>query len=124
MVCLELNEFKKAQEYAEEALKLAQKNNELYYVGISTIVLGRIYAQANISQSDRAEDYILKGIKLLNELKVRIYHSVGNLWLGELYGNTNRREKALEALKAAERGFLETGMDYWLAKTQAALKNL
>jgi tetratricopeptide (TPR) repeat protein len=124
MVYMELNELKKAQEYAEEALRLAQMNNELYYVGISMIVLGRIQAQINISQSDRAEDSIVKGIKILDELKVKIYRAVGNLWLGELYGNTNHREKALESLKVAEGVFLETGMDYWLAKTRAVLKNL
>jgi class 3 adenylate cyclase/tetratricopeptide (TPR) repeat protein len=124
MVSMELNEMEKAQEYAVEALRFAQKNNELYYVGLSMIVLGRIQAQVNISQSERAEESILKGIKILDELKVKIYHSVGDLWLGELYGNTNRREKALEALKTAEGVFLETGMDYWLAKTQVVLKSL
>jgi len=124
MVSMELNEMEKAQEYAVEALRLAQKNNELYYVGISMIVLGRVQAQIDISQSDTAEESILEGLKVLDELKVKIYHAVGKLWLGELYGSTNRREKALEALKTAEGVFLETGMDYWSAKTQAVLKSL
>ena len=124
MVFTELGELKKAQEHVEETLKVAQKNNELYYVGMSMMVRGKLMAQVSISQSDRAEDSILKGMKILDELKIRIYYAVGNLWLGELYRNTNDKGKALKALKAAEDVFRETGMDYWLAKTQAVLEKV
>jgi hypothetical protein len=49
---------------------------------------------------------------------------MGYLFLGEVYVDTGQKDKALETLKKAEGMFKEMGMDYWLVKTQDALKGL
>jgi class 3 adenylate cyclase/tetratricopeptide (TPR) repeat protein len=120
----DLGDLQKAQKYAEDALKLAEKNEELYYVGLSNIVLGRVLAKAGGPQTSKAEDYILQGIKISEILKVKPYIAIGYLCLAELYAYTNRREQAMKSLKIAEEIFRETGMDYWLARIQMALKRM
>ena len=60
----------------------------------------------------------------MEELRLKSYFSQGYLYLGEFYTDIGQKEKAQENLKKAERMFQEMGMDYWLVKTQAALKGL
>jgi class 3 adenylate cyclase/tetratricopeptide (TPR) repeat protein len=124
LVHSDLSDLQKAQEYAEEALRLAQKNEEIYYVGLANIVLGRILAKAGGSQTAKAEDYILQGIKISETLKVKPYIAIGHLCLAELYTYTGRIEKAMKSLKTAEGMFREAGMDYWMARIQTALKRM
>jgi len=118
----DLGEFEKALEYVEEALTLAQKNNELYVAGIAHIVLGRIIARRSPSQTIRAEDSMLRGIQILEDLKIKTLSAIGYLSLAELYAQTNQGEKILKSLKAAEEIFQRTGMDYWLSRAQTGLK--
>lgn len=120
MVYTELDDLKRAQEYAEQAIKVAQNNNELYYMAMAMTLLGRILAKEGVNLS-LGEDMILRGIEIMDNLMVRIYWAVGYLWLGELYGYTHQREKVVEAVKTAESVFSETGMDYWKAKAQMIL---
>jgi class 3 adenylate cyclase/tetratricopeptide (TPR) repeat protein len=122
LVHLESGDLKNAQQRAEEALKLSQKNHEKWDEGLAWILLGRIYGKAEKTQVDRAEEYILQGIKILDELKLKALYAQGYHYLGKLYADTGQQDKALRNLKKAERMFREMGMDYWVAKTQKVLE--
>jgi hypothetical protein len=91
---------------------------------MSRTLLGRVAAKTDPMQIETAEQQILQGISLLEELKLPCFSGYGYLWQGEVYAESGRREEALENLKKAEGMFREMGMDYWLAKAQAALARL
>ena len=109
-----------AHSHAEEALRLAEINHEIYYTGVAMITFGRILGKEGV-QIPEAEDSILKGISIIDELRVKPQVGIGNLILAELYGGTNQFEKAFVSLKKAEAIFQESAMDNWLAKTRSAL---
>jgi len=120
----DLGEYEKALGSIEEALILAQKNNEKGMEGVSRIWLGRILGKTNPTQFDKAEEAILKGINISEELRLKPYYSQGYLYIGELYADIGQKESAHENLKKAEWMFKDMGMDYWLAKTQEVLEKL
>ena len=124
VVDLDSGELKNARNFIEEALNLAQNNNEKMVEGISRMELGRILGKADISQSTEAEKGILEGIRILDELKLKPFCSMGYLFLGELYADIGEAEKALETLKKAQGMFQEMGMDYWLRRTQEVLERV
>jgi len=123
VVELESGNLKKAQQRANEALKIAQKNHQ-HGEGFVWIVLGRILGKTDPPQYDKAEELFLKGIKIFEELKLKLHYAPGYYYLGELYADTGQKDKALETLKRAENMFREMGMDFWLAKTQDVLATL
>ncbi|NIT03899.1 hypothetical protein GTO10_03120 [Candidatus Saccharibacteria bacterium] len=123
VVDLDSGNLKKAQQRANEALKIAQKNHQ-YGEGYVWIVLGRILRKTDHPQNDRAEESFLRGIKIFEELKIKTYYAPGYYYLGELYADIGQKDKALETLRTAEKLFQEMGMDYWLAKTQEILERL
>ena len=123
MVDLDSGDLKKAQQRAEEALQIAQKNHQ-YGEGFVLIVLGRIFGKSDPPQTDNAEESILKGIKILENLKIKLYYAPGYYYLGELYADTGQKDKALETLKNAEGMFREMEMNYWLGKTKEVLTRL
>jgi len=120
----DLGNLEEARSHAERAVKLSQQNNERQWEGLSRFLLGRITGKMDSSQVNEAEDQIQHGIKIFDELKFRPFHSVGRLFLGELYAEAGQREKALENLKKTESMFQDTGMDYWLNRTQEVLARL
>ncbi len=122
LVHLESGDLKNAQQYAEKALKLSQRDNEKWDEGLAWILMGRIYAEVGKSQIDKAEEYILNGIKILNDLKLKPLYSPGYLSLAELYADSGQKDQARENLKKANRLFREMGMNYWLYKAQKVLK--
>lgn len=124
MVHLDSGDLKNARNCVEEALRLAQNNNEKAGEAQSRLSLGTILGKADPSQHGKAEEYILQGIKMFNELQVKPYSSQGYLTLGELYADMGQREKALEYLEKAKGMFWEMRMDYWLCKTQSVLERL
>ncbi len=117
-------EYEKALTAINDALILAQENNEKDFEGLSRIWLGRILAKTDPNQYDRAEESIFKGINILQELRLKPFFSQGYMYLGALYADTGQKDKALETLKKAERMFRKMGMDYWLAKTDEVLEGL
>ena len=123
MVDLDSGDLKKAQQRAEEALQIAQKNHQHGEGGV-LIVLGRIFGKSDPPLTEKAEEFFLRGIKILKELKLKIYYVPGYYYLGELYADTDQKEKAVETLKKAARTFREMEMDYWLEKTQKLLERL
>jgi tetratricopeptide (TPR) repeat protein len=88
------------------------------------IDIGRILAETDSSQIEKAGEYMRLGIALLEKLNIIPHYSQGYLYLGQFYANTGQKEKALENLKNAEEIFQEMGMDYWLAKTKEFLDKL
>jgi tetratricopeptide (TPR) repeat protein len=124
IVLSESSDLKNAQSCIEEALRLAQKNKEKHWEGISKIWLGRILGKADGTLRDRVEEYFSQGTKMLNELRVKPWSAQGSLFLGEFYADTGLREKAMENLKKAEGMFQEMGMNYWLAKAREMLGKL
>jgi class 3 adenylate cyclase/tetratricopeptide (TPR) repeat protein len=121
---INLNDLKSAQKYIAEALNLAKRNIEKHGQGLSLIDFGRILAETDSSQIEKAGEYILLGTALLEKLNIVPHYSQGYLYLGQFYANTGRKEKALENLENAEEMFQEMGMDYWLAKTKEFLDKL
>jgi tetratricopeptide (TPR) repeat protein len=124
MIHLGLGELKSAQNCAEKALDLAQKNHEKCVEGFSWSLMGRILGKKEHPHIDRAEEHILKGIKILEELKLKPFVSIGYFYLGELYADTGNQHQALNHLKKAEEMFREMGMDYWLGKTKEVMDKL
>jgi class 3 adenylate cyclase/tetratricopeptide (TPR) repeat protein len=114
-------DLENAQTAAGQALELALRHNEKATVGRSKLLLGRIRAKADKSQSTEAEEIILEGIRELDELKFRPWSRQGLFYLGELYADTGQKEKAIETLKKAEAEFKDMGIDYWLRKTREVL---
>jgi class 3 adenylate cyclase/tetratricopeptide (TPR) repeat protein len=123
-VHLDSGNVEAAQTCLEEAVKLAQDNNENWVEGISRIYLGRALGKLRISQSSKAEEQTMQGIIILDEGKVKPLSSIGHLFLGDLYVDTGQREKALQTLKKAEAAFQEMGIDYWLRRTQEVLERV
>jgi tetratricopeptide (TPR) repeat protein len=124
MVHLDSGDLKNARSSMEEALRLAQNNNEKMMEGVSRATLGGILGKADTAQGGKAEECILQGIKILDELKLKPWSSQGYLVLGELYTDMGQKERALQTLKEAEYMFREMGMDYWLRRTQSVLERL
>jgi class 3 adenylate cyclase/tetratricopeptide (TPR) repeat protein len=120
----ELGNLELARTYVEQALKLAQKYNEIYYVALSLPVLGRIMAHWGKASVREAEDSVLRGINLLESLKVGPQVGIAQLCLADVYAQTGEGDKILKSLKKAEEIFKELGMDYWLARTTGYLKLL
>ena len=118
-VYCDLGELKKAQECAEEALRLAEKNKEIHLLGTTEIIMGRI--QGRYGDIQQAEASILHGIKTVDSQGMRTFTAIGYLALGELYALTDRKEKGLKVVKEAQTIFEEKGMDYWLEKAKALL---
>jgi class 3 adenylate cyclase/tetratricopeptide (TPR) repeat protein len=124
MANLELGELENAQYYAEQALKLSQEDNNIYWQGTSLNLLGRILGKSDISRCKKAEEYIIQGNRIFDELELKPNASQGYFYLGELYADTGQKEKALETLKKAEGMFKEMGMEYWLHRTQEVLERM
>jgi tetratricopeptide (TPR) repeat protein len=121
---INLDDLKNAKKYIEEALSLAKRNIEKHGQGLSLIDIGRILAETDSLQIEKAGEYMQLGISLLKKLNIIPHYSQGYLYLGQFYANTGQIEKALENLKNAEKMFQEMGMDYWLAKTKEFLDKL
>ena len=124
MIHLDSGDLKTARSHAEQALNLALKNGEKQLESRARMLLGRLMAKEDISQSAKAREHIGEAIKALEERKVLPYSSVGYLYLGELYADMGQREKALEILKKAESAFRKMGMEYHLLRTQKLLERL
>ncbi len=124
VVHTELGNLELAHTYIQQALKLAQKYNEIYYVGLSLPALGRILARWGKASLKEAEDNVLRGINLLNDLMVKPQVGIAYLCLAEVYAQYQQAQKAIKSLKTAESIFRETGMEYWLGRTQQYQKIL
>jgi tetratricopeptide (TPR) repeat protein len=123
-VLCDLGNLSEAKASAEQALKLAQTNNQKFLEGMSGVQLGRVIGKMEGRQFHMAEEYMVNGLKILDELGMKPDHSSGTFFIGELYADAGQKEKGLDNLKKAESMFQEMGMDYWLARTRKLLESL
>ncbi len=65
-----------------------------------------------------------QGVKILKALGTRPDLSMGYLFWGELSAEQGLKEKAMEKLKNAEKGFEEMEVMHWLGETRAVLEKL
>lgn len=121
---INLKDLKSGRKYFEKALSLAERNDEKHVQGLSRIGLGRILANTDASQIEKAGEYIQSGIALLEKISVCPHYSTGYFDLGCLYADIGQKDKAVKTLKKAEKLFQEMGMKYWIAKTQEVLGRL
>lgn len=124
VIYLGLGEFESAQNCAEKALDLAQKNHEKWVEGISWALLGVALGKKEPPEIESAEEYILKSMEIVEELQIKPYISQGFFYLGDLYKDMGRKAEALEHLKKAEGMFKEMGMEYWLNRTKEVLERV
>jgi tetratricopeptide (TPR) repeat protein len=124
MVLLELGDFEESLRYAEKALDLSKRNNEIRYEGLSKIWIGRILGSENKAQYYRGEHSILQGLKILKRLRLKPAIAQGHFILGELYTHSGKQSKARKSLRKASEMFKEMKMTNWLAKSKEALASL
>jgi class 3 adenylate cyclase/tetratricopeptide (TPR) repeat protein len=120
----DMGDWTSARTYIDEALTLAQSNNERHLEGIARYSRGRLLGKTDKSQYSEAEECIIQGISIPDELKMKPWSAIGVLYLGELHADAGHMERALETLKKGEAEFRRMGMDYWLARTQKVLEKL
>jgi tetratricopeptide (TPR) repeat protein len=121
-VLCDLGNLSDAKSNAEQALNLAQTNNQKFLEGMSGVQLGRVIGKMEERQFHMAEEYMMNGLKILDALGMKPDLSSGTFFIGELYADGGQKEKALENLSKAERMFEHMGMDYWLARTRKAVE--
>jgi class 3 adenylate cyclase/tetratricopeptide (TPR) repeat protein len=124
VIHFDLGNLELAHTYIQQALKLAQRYNEVYYVALALPMLGRILVRLDTTRLKEAQDHVLRGIQLLDDLKVRPQVGIAHLCLADVYAHANESRNALQSLKRAEAIFTDTDMEYWLAKTRGFLKML
>jgi len=121
---LELGNMETAHTHVREAIRLAEKNDERYYLALSLPVLGRILGHTGRASFKEAADIVLKGIRLLDELKVIQQVAIAHLCLADVYAGAYEMENAVESLRRAEGIFADAQSEYWLERTRGFLKLL
>jgi tetratricopeptide (TPR) repeat protein len=124
LVSQAMGNLPEARRSFEQALKVAQENNQKHFEGHARIYLGRLIIEEDTSQIALAAETILKGLKMVQDLQMKPLQAMGHLYLGETYAVAGQKEKALSSLKKAHQMCQEMGMDYFLARTEKALKAL
>jgi len=124
MVSQALGNLPEARSSLEDAVKVAQDNNQKHFESHAKMYLGRLLVEEDISQISVAEQTILDGLKIGEDLHLKPFQAYGHLCLGEAYAISGLRDKALASLKKAHQMCQEMGMDYYLARTEKALEKL
>jgi tetratricopeptide (TPR) repeat protein len=108
----------------EESLSLAETYGQMFAQGTASMYLGRTRSQGKLGASNEARKSILRGMNIFHRLHLEPFYTQGLLFLGEHYASVGDKKNALRNLKKAEGLFTQMGMDYWLKKTQEALRTL
>jgi class 3 adenylate cyclase/tetratricopeptide (TPR) repeat protein len=117
-ICYERGELDRALDCAAEGIKLARKMDEMYVLGMSMIMRGKVLAAMDGLGNPAAENLLKQGLDLLENLKVRPFSAVGYLSLAEFYKDRKREAKAAHHLKVARAILQELGMEYWLKRAE------
>ncbi len=120
-VLCDKGELVQARTHIDEAIRTARKLDEVYYIGLSYVTLGRILARTGTAEAAQAEDFMNRGIKILLDLKIEPQVGIGYLCMAEMYGLGGEFPKAFRALQDAAAIFRDTGMTQWLAKCELAM---
>jgi class 3 adenylate cyclase/tetratricopeptide (TPR) repeat protein len=121
---LALGDLPEARRHIEEAVRVAQENNQKHYEGQARVCLGRLLIEEDASRAGAAEQTILEGLKMAEDLQLRPFQALGHLFLGEAYAIAGQKEQALASLNKARLMCQKMGMDYYLARTEKALAGL
>ncbi|OPX97531.1 MAG: Adenylate cyclase 2 [Syntrophorhabdus sp. PtaB.Bin006] len=117
-VYCDLGNREKARSCVDEALRLAEMNHEIYYVGLANVTLGQILGKEGLKVHE-AEEAIRRGIGILEDLRVEPQVGIGHLRLAELLATLNKSEQASASFRKAETIFEKMNMNNWLAKSEA-----
>ncbi len=121
---LESGDRENARNCAEKALEMLPKGPGGFQEGFVRFISGSLVGETDTSRFAEGEECVLHGMKILDEAKTKPYYAYGCLYLGELYAHAGHKEKALSSLRRAWEMMQDMGMDYWLARTEKALKAL
>ena len=117
-------QLEEALSVAGQALALAQNRKERGHEAWVLRLLGEIHAHRDPPEADVAEEYYHEALALAEELGMRPLVAHCHLGLGALIGRTGDCGKARKHLMTAATMCREMGMDFWLAKAEAALEGI
>ncbi|UCH48672.1 MAG: AAA family ATPase [Betaproteobacteria bacterium] len=115
--------FAEAREQAEQAIALAHELHQRGWEAESLKTLGDSRAQAGVELGQASEDY-RRALGLATELGMRPLEAHCHLGLGKLHADASKLTEAKEHLSAAIALYQEMGMQFWLDKADAAVKEL
>ena len=118
MACLSARRIDEARSHAREALafsrRLGARGDEAHALRLAGDV-------AAAGGAEDADGYYREALALAGQLGMRPLVTHCHLGLGTLAGRTGDGGKAREHLTTAAATYREMGMDFWLAKAEAAL---
>jgi len=94
------NKYQKAHNYYEKALLLQRQRSDKFYLSSILVRYGGVCAK--LKRYQEAEKTLLEGISLSKDVRSIDNLAFSNEALYEVYYNTNRYEKACDALKLAK----------------------
>jgi len=124
LVSQSMGDLPEARRSMEQAVRVAQENDQKHWEGQARMCLGRLRVEEDSSRHTVAEQTILEGLKIEEDLQLRPLQAWGHVFLGETYAIAGQKAKALSSLNKAHQMCQEMGMDYWLARTEKALEKL
>ncbi len=92
-------EWEKAQEYFEKALKIGTELGQKRIISFSLALLGEVASKMQLWQ--KAEDYFLKALTITEQMESKIQITDILLHLAKLYLNTQQLDKALNYAQKA-----------------------
>ena len=108
----------------QRALELARKVGQRGHEARTLYLLGNIYGYGASANANRAREHYHQALVLAHELGMRPLAAQCHFALGELAKKAGEKRGAQEQLSMALSMFREMGMQFWLEKTEAALKDL
>ncbi len=113
-----------ASRLAEQALTLCRDRKERGYEAWALRLLGEIASQKNPPDTPTATEHYRQAMGLADELGMPPLMARCHLGLGKLYSRTGNPGQAQEHLTTSKAMFREMHMQFWLAKTEAEMREL
>jgi len=121
---LDQRNWEKTIFHAEEAVRLAQMNDDKHHEALSLVYKGLAEWKVRKAPIREVEESLLRAIDRLQELGLKPWAAQGKFHLGDLLFEAGESEKAGRAVKNAESMFLEMGMKRWAEKAGSALSQM
>jgi tetratricopeptide (TPR) repeat protein len=116
--------MEEAAKNAEEALRRCRDCGEKGNLAWAMRLLGEIEAHRDPPGAEKAEECYRDAIAIAEELRMRPLIAHCHLGLGKLYKRMKKQDEAQEHLTVATTMFHQMGMNFWLEKTEAEMKEL
>jgi tetratricopeptide (TPR) repeat protein len=107
--------------FAGRALALARERGQRGYEAWALRLFGEIASHPHSPDGATAETHYGAALALASELEMRPLMAHCHLGLGKLYRHAGDGVRAREKLTTAATMYREMGMDFWLARAEAAL---